>query len=144
MSGGTGSYQAYLSKTCLGSNTLCSIEPLTGNIPGLSQQNYPRIANDGSAIAIVWKQSVNGDAQLPILLTPDITNGFPASYDTVAVNNVTNADVKLKTVGSGWYGRTTPVVPSGTKRELTPPLPACARNSIQIHFQSFRIRRAKN
>lgn len=96
MSGGTGSYQAYLSKTCLGSNTLCSIEPLTGNIPGLSQQNYPRIANDGSAIAIVWKQSVNGDAQLPILLTPDITNGFPASYDTVAVNNVTNADVKLK------------------------------------------------
>ena len=35
MSGGTGSYQAYFEQNRLGSNTLCSIEPLTGNIPGL-------------------------------------------------------------------------------------------------------------
>jgi hypothetical protein len=34
-------------------------------------------------------------AQLPILFTNDIANGFPASYDTVDLDNITNADIAM-------------------------------------------------
>jgi hypothetical protein len=72
-----------------------SIRNLTGAINGLSQQNYPRIASDGKAMAVVWKQTVNGVAQLPILFANDIAKGFPVSYDTVDLTNITNADVAM-------------------------------------------------
>lgn len=95
MSAGSGSYRTYLSKSSVSSGTLSSVANLTGIVPGLSQQNYPRIASDGSAIAIAWKQTVNGVAQLPILFTNDLTNGFPATYDTVDLGDITNTDIQI-------------------------------------------------
>jgi hypothetical protein len=95
MSSGSGNYRTYLSKSSISSGTVGSVSNLTGAIAGLSQQNYPRIASDGKAMAIVWKQTVSGSAQLPILFTNNIANGFPASYDTVALTGNTNADVSL-------------------------------------------------
>jgi len=95
MNGGSGNYRTYLSKSSVSGSTVGSVTNLTGNIPGLSQQNYPRIASDGNAMAIVWKQTVSGSAQLPILFTNNLHNGFPAAYDTVDLNDITNADVEL-------------------------------------------------
>jgi hypothetical protein len=95
MSSGSGAYRTYLSKSSISTGAISSMTNLTGTIAGLSQQNYPRIATDGNAIAIVWKQNVSGLAQLPILFTNDIANGFPASYDTVDLDNITNADIAM-------------------------------------------------
>ena len=95
MNGGSGNYRTYLSKSSVSAGAMSSLSPLTGAITGLSQQNYPRIASDGKAMAIVWKQNVNGVAQLPFIFTNDIANGFSASYDTVDLADITNADVAL-------------------------------------------------
>jgi hypothetical protein len=92
--GASGTYRTLLSKTIL-ANTSVSSNFLSANVPGLNQQNYPRIATDGNAAAIVWKQVVSGNSQLPILFTQDIANGFPTAYDTVDLDNITNADVAL-------------------------------------------------
>jgi hypothetical protein len=95
MSGASGNYRTYLSKSSISGGAMGSIRNLTGAINGLSQQNYPRIASDGKAMAVVWKQTVNGVAQLPILFANDIAKGFPVSYDTVDLTNITNADVAM-------------------------------------------------
>lgn len=96
MNGASGYSRTYLSKSSISTGAFNSLITLTGPIAGLSQQNYPRIASDGTAMAIVWKQTVSGMAQLPILFTNDIANGFPATYDTVDLADITNADVALK------------------------------------------------
>ena len=92
---GSGSYRNYLSKSSISNSTNNSVSDLTGTITGLSQQNYPRISNSGNEAAIVWRQTVSGVSQLPILFTNDINNGFPATFDTVDVGNITNTDVAL-------------------------------------------------
>jgi hypothetical protein len=93
--GASGNYLSYLSKTSVSTQTWLSTQNLATGIPGLSQQNYPRIASSGNAVGIVWKQTISGTSQLPILFTEDISNGFPASYDTVDLDNVTNADIAM-------------------------------------------------
>lgn len=96
MSTGTGTTLNYLSKSSLNTGAVNTVSQLSGAIPGLSSQNFPRIANDGNAMAIVWTQNVNGAAQLPILFNKDITSGLAAKYDTVDLADVTNADVAMK------------------------------------------------
>lgn len=96
MSGAAGSYRTFLSKASLLTGTIGSVSKLTGTISGLGEQNYPRIATDGTASAIVWTQNVSGTAQLPILFTNDIKKGFPVSPENVDVSNITNTDVALK------------------------------------------------
>src|SRR5688572_9854213 len=95
MSAGSGNFRNYLSKSSLSGGALSAVVNLTGVVPGLSQQNYPRIASDGNALAIVWKQTVNGAAQLPVLFTNEISNGLPPAYDTVDLDDITNCDVAL-------------------------------------------------
>ncbi len=95
MSGGSGAYRTYLSKSSISTGVVSSMTNLLGSAPGLSQQNFPRIAADGTAMAIVWKQVVSGEAQLPILFSNDISNGLPAIYDTVDIDDITNADVAM-------------------------------------------------
>lgn len=94
-SSGSGSYRNYLSKTSVSNATWNATQNLTGAIAGLTQQNYPRIASYGNAVGIVWKQNVSGIAQLPMLFTNDIANGFPASYDIVDLTDITNTDIAM-------------------------------------------------
>jgi len=94
-SGASGMSLSYISKSSLSAVTWGSTENLSTGIPGLSQQNYPRIARFGNAAGIVWKQVVNGASQLPILFTNDLANGFPAAYDTVDLNDITNTDIAI-------------------------------------------------
>ncbi len=95
MNGASGNFRTYLSKSSISTGMVNTVSNLTGPITGLGQQNYPRMATDGNAMAIVWRQTVSGMAQLPILFTNNIGNGFPASYDTVDLADITNADVAL-------------------------------------------------
>jgi len=96
MSGFTGDYLVYYSKSSINGMANSSVTPITGLLPSLNSQNYPRIATDGSAVGIVWKQSIGGQSQLPLLFTNNINNGFPSGFDTVDLNDVTNADIAIR------------------------------------------------
>jgi len=98
MSSASGTSLVYYSKSSISSLATPSAVPVTGMFSGLSVQNYPRMATNGIAVAMVWPQNVNGTDQLGMLFANNIYNGFPALYDTVAMNNITNADVAI---GSG-------------------------------------------
>ena len=123
MNGGGGTARTYLSKTEISSGTLSSVNQLS-NVPGLTLQNFPRIAGDGNAMAIVWRQVVNGIAELPILFTNNISNGMSSVNDTVDLGNVTSSDVALSNgkIAVVWQDdnsgtvkyRTGTYIPSGT------------------------------
>lgn len=95
LSGAGGVYRTYLSTSSLSSAATGSVNKLKASLTGLGQQNYPRIASNGRAMAIVWKQTVSGNAQLPIMFTRDIKKGFGSGYDTVDLGDITNADIAL-------------------------------------------------
>lgn len=96
MSGASGDYLIYYSRTTLSSLTNDTVYPITGLMSGLTSQNYPRMASDGSAVGIVWKQARSGQDQLPILFTNNINNGFPVQFDTVDLDNITNTDLAIR------------------------------------------------
>ena len=95
MNGASGMSTVYYSKTAISTGVINGGVPISGSIAGLSQQNYPRIATSGNALAMVWKQVVNGNDQCALRFTNNSVNGFSAGYDTVDLNNITNADVAL-------------------------------------------------
>jgi hypothetical protein len=95
MSGASGMARVYFNKSSLSILTSSTGNLITDDISGLDQQNLPRIANSGKAVAIVWKQVVNGNSELPLLFTENVDNGFPSIYETIQVNNVNNSDVSL-------------------------------------------------
>ena len=94
MNGGNDN-RVYRSTSTISSGAAQPSQLLTGTIMGLNSQDYPRIAKSGNAIAIVWKQNVNGEDQLPLFFSNNIVNSFPAVYDTVDLNDITNADLTL-------------------------------------------------
>lgn len=96
MNGAGGSSRVFYSKTSISSMSSSGAIPLTGNISGLSQQNYPRVATDGRALAFAWKQIVNGIEQSVVRFTSDITQGLPVSTQLVDQNDVTNCDVTIR------------------------------------------------
>ncbi len=93
MSAASGKSLCYRSHSNLNTQQLEMLEPLTENVAGLAQQNYPRIATSGEAAAIVWTQTVNGDAQLGFQFTNNISNGYSPGYEILVPNNVVSADV---------------------------------------------------
>jgi hypothetical protein len=95
MNGIGGTSLAYMSASSVSTMTGMQGVELTDGITGLSMQSYPRIASDGTAMAVVWKQVVNGGDECMLRFTNDISNGLPAAYDTVDLGNVVNADVAI-------------------------------------------------
>jgi hypothetical protein len=95
MSAATGAIRVYFNKNSLATINGSTSNLLTGSIPGLAQQNYPRMSNYGNKTAVVWKQLVSGNSELAMLFSNDIANGFSVNYDTVAFSNVINTDVAL-------------------------------------------------
>jgi len=94
MNGGNIDELVYYNKASLTDMSCPPAAPVTDYIFGLLQ-NYPRMANYGTAVAMLWRHSMNASSQLGLRFTSDIAEGFPASYDTVALTNVINADVAL-------------------------------------------------
>jgi hypothetical protein len=94
MSGAGDSSLVYLSKTSV-TGLSAVTAPVTGKFTGLGSQNFPRIANSGNAAALAWEQSVGSITQVCLLFTNEITNGFPALFDTVANGHFENLDVAL-------------------------------------------------
>ncbi len=95
MSAASGKTLCYFSKASLLGLQASSSVPLTGVFAGLSQQNYPRIASSDNAAAIVWQQQVDGDSQVGLYFTKNISAGLTTNYQVVATNNVANVDLAL-------------------------------------------------
>jgi hypothetical protein len=93
MNGAVSGLRNYISKYSIGSGSMGSVSGLGGVITGLGQQNFPRIASYGTAVAVVWQQTVSSVFQLPVYFTNDIRKGFPMKYDTVDLAYITNTDV---------------------------------------------------
>lgn len=136
MSGGSGSYRTYFSRSSLSEGTLANMSNPGGTIPGLGTQNYPRIATDGTALALVWQQSVNGETQLPIQFSNDVVNGEPFSYDLVDVHNITNADVAMSmgNIFVVWQddGSGTIKFRSGTYQQVNTSIQETLNNSFSV------------
>jgi hypothetical protein len=85
----------YLSKTSISTPQLISAGQFAANFTGLTLQDYPRIANTGSSVALVWKQVVGTSSKLCFSFTSNVTTGFTTVYDTLASSGVTNGDVAI-------------------------------------------------
>ncbi len=95
MSGASGVVKVYFSKSSLSEMTGSAGNLLSESSPAIGVQNFPRISNKGKAVALAWKQFVNGEIQLPILFTEDITTGLPSTFETIAFGGVSNLDLVL-------------------------------------------------
>ena len=96
---GAGGTKVYYSKSTISSMMSYKETSLTAGSAGISGQNFPRIANDGKSVVIVWPQQVNGAPTVSFLFAADIDNGFQP-WDTVvrnaSGNSIMNADVVIK------------------------------------------------
>ncbi|MEO6760687.1 MAG: T9SS type A sorting domain-containing protein, partial [Saprospiraceae bacterium] len=95
MSGAGGKTRCYFSKSSLNDQQAAASIPLTTNFPGLVQQNFPRIASAGNAVAIAWKQVISGSSEIALYFNPAITTGLPASYEIPAAGEIANVDLIL-------------------------------------------------
>ncbi|CAN5439615.1 hypothetical protein BH11BAC1_BH11BAC1_28230 [soil metagenome] len=96
MNGSGGTNLSYMTATSISEMTGSQGVELTDPIAGLTLQSYPRLATDGTAMAVVWKQLVNGNDQCMLRFTNDIANGLPMAYDTVDLDHIVNADVAIQ------------------------------------------------
>lgn len=94
MSGKDENALVYLGKLSLSNPTL-SATPITGNIPGVVMQNFPRVSGSGYAAGVVWTQTSGSNSLVCLSVTDDLTRGFPKRYDTVAEGVMLNADVAI-------------------------------------------------
>lgn len=95
MSQSGGSARVYTSKFSLSGGVATPTSMIAGNITGLSQQNYPRMAKAGTAAGIVWRQVISGTPQVALAFTNTITSGFPSTPEVVATGIITNADIAM-------------------------------------------------
>lgn len=95
MNGSGGNYKVYYNKSSLSAGTGSPGISVTSSIPGLTQQNYPHIANSGTAMAMVWRQVISTSTQLAFKYTSDISNGFTTGYDTITVGLIANTDLEI-------------------------------------------------
>lgn len=94
MSGANGNTLSYFTATSLSTYLSGPTIPITGNFTGINLQNYPRIAKNGNAVAVVCRQTSN-TGYGAVHYTSDIYNGLPTIFDTATVGNILNADVAL-------------------------------------------------
>lgn len=92
MNGQSGQALVYYNQTSITDMT----NPPSLRVPGAGtglQENFPRIAAEGKAVAVLWRHSVNFNTGLALWFSRNIDDGFPASFDTVAYSQVANGDV---------------------------------------------------
>lgn len=92
MNGASGKSLVYFNRASISMASANMSSPVTGNFSGLNSQNFPRIANAGTAIGVVWIQNA-GMTILAMKFTDSISKGLPAKYDTLAMGTITNADI---------------------------------------------------
>jgi hypothetical protein len=133
---------------------------ITGAFTGLSSQNYPRIANAGSAAAVVWKQNTTTGNSIVYSFTNNISSGFPTYtvVPTATGSGMINADVAMTpgaihivweddNSGSVMYAKGTYTVPSTSieplvKKELIKVYPNPANESFTVSLTNINTIRS--
>ena len=95
MNGASGKTRVYFNRTSLSNFSSDPAVPVTDLLFGLSAQNFPRIAAYGTSMAVIWRQTISGQEQLVLNFSSDITSGLSPLYDTVDLNQITNADIAM-------------------------------------------------
>lgn len=95
MSKGSGTTLCYFSRASISSLQAAPSQALNTGIPGISLQNFPRIAHAGKAVAIVLRETVNGTGQLALFFSNDITSGAPFAHQVIATGNIENGDLAM-------------------------------------------------
>jgi len=95
MNGATGTSLIYYNTVDLTDSTCNSASELNTNFSNLTQQNFPRITNLNNKALVIWKQVVLGKAQLQMMYTDSIQEGFNNAPYTVATNYVNNGDATV-------------------------------------------------
>ena len=85
--------KSYLSRSSISGGSLNAIEQL-GATAGATNQNYPRIDNNGNKTAVVWR-GISGGTKLMFSYTADISNGTFEIQDTLVTNSLANADLAV-------------------------------------------------
>ncbi len=96
MSTSTGTALVHLSRASISGMT-AKHKTITGTFSGLSSQNYPRIANAGSAAVAVWKQNTTTGNSIVYSFTNNISSGLPTYtvVPTATGSGMMNADVAM-------------------------------------------------
>ncbi len=89
MSAATGEERVYFSASSLSTLSASSAERLSFEILELDLENYPRIANYGNTVTIVWKDVIF-DSQIELQFTSNIENRFSNSTIDVTLYNLEN------------------------------------------------------
>jgi hypothetical protein len=89
MSAGTGDNRVYFSASSLSTFYDLPDQRLSSEIMGLELENYPRIANYGKAVAVVWKD-VAPDSHIELQFTDNIESRFLDSVFAVSIYNLEN------------------------------------------------------
>jgi hypothetical protein len=123
--------KSYFSKSLLSTGMVSSVVPLST----MNSQNFPRMAKDGLALGIAWRQTVTGTDMALLKFTNSIDSGLPAFSDTIAMSNVMNVDIAIHNgkVFVVWqdYGAGTARFRSGT---FTPLTTGIAENNYSREF----------
>lgn len=154
MSAATGNSLVYLSSLDLSNPVFVSVIPLTGNFSGLSNQNYPRISQEGSSVGIVWPQSINGQGQLAFKFTQDIHTITTNTFDTIALGNIENADIHIykdeihvvwqdNASGTVWY-RKGSITSTNNVNEIDKSVFAVAGNPVSANQLTIQTDANKN
>ena len=93
LSGSSGSYRVYLSKTALSDGASTGAIRIKADYAGISKQNFPRIANSDGRVAMVWQEVASGKSKLELSLTANITQKNSNLIETVADDHVSSGDV---------------------------------------------------
>lgn len=131
MSTASGTPFVYLARTSI-TGTSTSHSRITGAFSGLLSQNYPRIANAGSAAAAVWKQNTTAGNSIVYSFTNNISSGFSgyATLPAATGSGIVNADVAMSpgaihvvweddNTGKVMYAKGTYTVPSTFAGQLS-------------------------
>lgn len=96
MNGAKAPTKNYFSKSSLSTEKFIEIMNLGANVQNLRIQNFPRIAGNGKALAIIGTQSVNANkVEIPIWFTNNYENGLSSNYQIVDELNISNCDIAM-------------------------------------------------
>lgn len=102
--------KSYFSRSSISGGAMNTIAQL-GATAGANNQNYPRIDNNGTKTAIVWR-GIRGGTKLMFSYTADIANGTFEIQDTLNTNSFSSSDVAVTAdaVHVVWQDNTTGTV----------------------------------
>jgi hypothetical protein len=95
MNGASGTPLVYFNAVNINDSTTTESTELESSMPNVTQQNFPRLTNLGNKAVVVWKQIMFGKAQIQIMYTDSIQQGFTNAPYAVTTNYAQSGDATI-------------------------------------------------